>query len=69
MSTVSEDCSLTSMSVDSASSIFYNKDNQTDYSCEFKLQQTNNNFHRSIHFVASSLSEKQSWCGDISQVL
>lgn len=53
------------------SSYFYNsssREHLIDSSCEFKLIQTNNTMRRSIHFVASSVGEKQAWCSDISQV-
>ena len=68
---MSDDHSISSASVmttESNNSLFFNKDQPIDYSCEFKLIQSNNLIHRSIHFIASSLGEKQAWCGDISQV-
>jgi hypothetical protein len=70
---ISDDYSMSvgsAMSVESNASLFYTKDNLTDYSCDFKLIQTQaNGIQISIHFVASSLGEKQSWCGDISQCI
>lgn len=70
---MSDDHSISSASVlstESTSSLLFsnNKDIPTDTSCEFKLIQTNNTMHRSIHFIASSIGEKQAWCSDISQV-
>lgn len=40
-----------------------------DSSCEFKLVITRNSESKHILFIASSMSEKQSWCSDISQVI
>ncbi len=68
-----DDFSITSGSAfshESTASLFFSsKDQPNDSSFEFRLIQTNNSLNRSIHFIASSLSEKQSWCSDISQVI
>ncbi|CAF0754244.1 unnamed protein product [Brachionus calyciflorus] len=72
MSLMSDDHSISSvsiMSTESNGSLFFNKDQPADYSSEFKLIQSNNLIHRSINFIASSLGEKQAWCGDISQCI
>ena len=72
MSIISDHDSFSTASIvsteSSGSFFFSNKDQPIDTSCEFKLIQTNNLMHRTIHFIASSLGEKQAWCGDISQV-
>jgi hypothetical protein len=68
---MSDDQSIMSSvsSSDSTSSFLFNtKDQPNDYSCEFKLIQSDENYNRAVHFVTSSIGEKQSWCGDISQV-
>ncbi len=69
-----DDRSMSSISIvsntESTISFFFNnKEQPNDNSNEFILIQTNNTFSRRIHFIASSLGEKQSWCGDISQCL
>ena len=72
-----DDRSLSSASfisnAESTLSLFFSNsktDSPSDLSStsEFKLVQTNSTCTRSIHFIASSIGEKQSWCGDISQV-
>ncbi len=71
-----DDRSISSMSMsivsntESMISLFFNnKDQPSDNSHEFKLLQTSNSICRCVHFIASSLGEKQSWCGDISQCI
>ena len=56
------------LTAESTSFFFNNKEQEDDVLCEFQLIQTNNTMNRNIHFIASSASEKQSWCSDISQV-
>lgn len=71
MAAPSSQSEATTAAAAAASSYFYNsssREHLIDNSCEFKLIQTNNTMHRSIHFVASSVGEKQAWCSDISQV-
>lgn len=48
---------------------FNNNEQQNDVRCEFQLIQTNNTMNRIIHFIASSTSEKSSWCSDVSHCI
>ena len=68
----SDEISVLSSSISTSDSSFFynNKDQPSDYSCDFKLLQlSDTSFNRTIHFATSSASEKQSWCSDISQVI
>jgi hypothetical protein len=53
---------------DSNASLFLNDKQTNDLSCGFQIMITKNSINKYILFVGSSLSEKQAWCSDISQV-
>ncbi len=61
--------SMISIVSSEANSFFKNRSNENDIRYEFKLVQSSQSTILHIHFIASSASEKQSWCSDLNNCI